>query len=79
MNGRDKIRAGMQVYGPEGQLLGTVEGRSRIGLLVDGQAYASDAITRVTGNRVYLYLGAARLRQQREQSAERTRWARAVR
>jgi len=48
------IREGMQVYGANDQVIGTVESLHGDGFHVNGQHYTRDMIARVAQNRVYL-------------------------
>jgi len=48
------IREGMQVYGPNDQVIGTVESLHGDGFHVNGQHYSRDMVARVAQNRVYL-------------------------
>jgi uncharacterized protein (TIGR02271 family) len=72
MSELSKVRAGMPVYGYDDQPIGTVEGLSHTGLRVAGQEYAGEAIARVEGERIYLNLSGARLRQEHDRHAADT-------
>ena len=49
-----RVRRGMQVYGPDDRLIGTVEELHGSGFHVKGKHIAASSIARVTENRVYL-------------------------
>ncbi len=54
MSGASNIRPGMEVYGSDNQLVGTVEGLQANGLQVGGMLIPVDAVARVAQNRVFL-------------------------
>lgn len=62
MSGLEGLRAGMQVYGADKQLIGTVESRWGTGFEIGGQQIPADAIERVTSDTVHLKLAGSALR-----------------
>ncbi|MGH2370658.1 MAG: DUF2382 domain-containing protein [Chloroflexota bacterium] len=60
---RKNLREGMQVYGADNQMMGTVERLVGRGVLVKGQHITDYDIARVEGNRVYLKGNAAQYSQ----------------
>ena len=60
MSSTGNIREGMQVYGSDDQMIGTVERVHNGDIHVNGQHISADAIARVAQNRVYLKEGGAR-------------------
>lgn len=66
MSGLDGLREGMQVYGADKQLIGTVERRWDTGFQIGGTQIPADAIERVTGDTVHLKLAGAALRARRD-------------
>src|SRR3712207_6094877 len=54
MSSTRDIREGMQVYGSDDQLIGTVDWVDEDGLQVNGQRIPPSAVRRSTQNRVYL-------------------------
>jgi uncharacterized protein (TIGR02271 family) len=54
MSSTSNIREGMEVYGSDEQLIGTIEGQRGGNLMVNGMSIPGDAVARVARNRVYL-------------------------
>jgi len=49
-----RLREGMQVYGTDGKVIGTIDDMHGDGFHVNGKHFSASAISRVTENRVYL-------------------------
>ena len=72
MSGMGNIREGMQVYGSDEQLIGTVEGKRGDGIQVNGRTIPGSAIARVARHGVYLQGAGAQYRVQGGQMRTRT-------
>ena len=62
MSNTATVRKGMQVYGADEQLIGTIERVRGHAFQIDGQAIPLSAVARVVKNRVYLVDTGARSR-----------------